>query len=485
MRSHCQSLVLAIASMLIILPGRGADDQLTRDASTSLRRAVEFFHGKVAAHGGYVYRYSADLNKREGEGKTGTDTVWVQPPGTPAVGMAYLEAYELTREPYLLEAARAAGECLIRGQLRSGGWTNNIEFGPADRARFAYRVDTVVSRRAFNWTTFDDDKTQSAMRFLMRLDCALDFKDQKVHEAIAFALEAVVKAQHPNGGWPQGFQEPADRSRPSMKAASYPQSWPRIHPGGDYWVFYTFNDNTIADTIEMLLLAASIYREPRYRESALRAGDFIRLAQMPEPQPAWAQQYDFEMHPVWARRFEPPAVSGGESQGVIQVLLRLYEETGDRQYLAPVPRALAYLQRSLLPNGRLARFYELTTNRPLYFTKKYELTYDDSDVPTHYSFQVASRLGQLSRLHDQLSSLSPQQLSERRAERSSRRASTPSDTEVRAVIEGLDDRGAWVEDGRLSYHGNDDDTRRIIASATFIRNAGILSRYVAASKKQD
>ena len=52
-----------------------------------------------------------------------------------------------------------------------------------------------------------------------------------------------------------------------------------------------------------------------------------------------------------------------------------------------MPPALAYLKKSLLPDGRLARFYELKTNKPLYFTKTYELTYDDSDMPTHYSFK--------------------------------------------------------------------------------------------------
>ena len=97
---------------------------------------------------------------------------------------------------------------------------------------------------------------------------------------------------------------------------------------------------------------------------------FFVLAQLPEPQPAWAQQYDHEMHPAWARKFEPPAVSGGESQGVIRTLMTLYRRTAavtddaDR-FLEPIPRAIAYLRRSLLNDGRLARFYELETNRPL------------------------------------------------------------------------------------------------------------------------
>src|SRR5690606_15434487 len=101
-------------------------------------------------------------------------------------------------------------------------------------------------------------------------------------------------------------------------------------------------------------------------------GDFIRLAQLPKPQPAWAQQYDADMHPAWARKFEPPAVSGAESQGVLRILMALYRRTGERRFLEPIPRALRYLKASRRDDGRLARFYELGTNRPLYLTTKYE-----------------------------------------------------------------------------------------------------------------
>ena len=165
---------LPIVAMVVAASSAMADDALPVQAAGALRRAVIFFTQKVASHGGYVYRYSADLAKREGEGKTGPDTVWVQPPGTPAVGMAYLDAYERTGNAYLLDAAKAAGECLIQGQLRSGAWNASIEFAPEARKKVAYRVDPPPKKRAFNRSTFDDDKSQSAIRFLSRLDKALD-----------------------------------------------------------------------------------------------------------------------------------------------------------------------------------------------------------------------------------------------------------------------------------------------------------------------
>ena len=477
----CGALLAALA---VLLASAVADDALPERAAEAMRRAVGFYSGQVAAHGGYVYRYSADLAKREGEGKTGPDTVWVEPPGTPAVGMASLEAYRRTGEPCLLDAARAAGEALIRGQLRSGAWAASIQFDPEVRKRFAYRVDPPRQGRVNNWSTFDDDKSQSAIRFLCRLDQTLDFRDARVHEAITFALDAVLKSQYPNGAWPQGFQEFPDPDKHPVVQAGYPEAWPRESPGGSYWLYYTFNDNAISDTIDTLLLASEVYEQPRYRAAALRGGEFMLLAQMPEPQPAWAQQYNFDMHPAWARRFEPPAISGGESQRILRTLIQLYVLTGDRKFLEPVPRAIAYLRRSELPDGRLARFYELQTNRPLYFTRKYELTYDDSDLPTHYAFQIGNGLPAIARQYERVSTLSAEQLAELRRPPADKVRVTPAlETQVRRLIESLDERGAWVENGRLRYHGDDDDTRRVIDSRTFIRNLDALSRYVEAVKQ--
>lgn len=461
------------------VPLRGAD-VTPEEIRRALVRAAEFYTRQVATHGGYVYRYSADLQKSEGEGQTTRETVWVQPPGTPTVGLALLEAWERTGEPILLDGAKAAGECLIRGQLRSGGWNDRIEFAEAVRQKVAYRIDPPAKKRQFNVSTFDDNKTQAALTFLIRLDHATKFREARLHEAVTFALDSILKNQFPNGAWGQGFETPPDPAQYPVLPASNPTSWPRKYPGGDYWWFYTFNDNAIADTIEMLFLAGEVYQSDRYRAAALQAADFILLAQLPEPQPAWAQQYDFQMHPVWARKFEPAAVSGGESQGLIRTLLDVYIETGDRKYLEPIPRALAYLKRSELADGRLARFYELQTNKPLYFTKSYELTHDDSDLPTHYGFQVPSRVDELQRQYEQTAAIAVEKLAARRKSRAVPKKSQPPASDVERVVQALDERGAWVEVGRLKYHGKADTTDRIIDSATFAKNLDLLSRAVAA-----
>src|SRR5688572_2805977 len=98
--------------LLPLLFASAACAQTTDEAKTALVRAVKFYHQNAASHGGYVYQYSADLTLREAEGVPAKDTIWVQPPGTPAVGLAILEAYEATGDKTCLQAAFEAGRAL-------------------------------------------------------------------------------------------------------------------------------------------------------------------------------------------------------------------------------------------------------------------------------------------------------------------------------------------------------------------------------------
>lgn len=353
--------------------------------SDAMHRAVHFFRAEASAGGGYVFQLSADLSKREGEGRVGKSTAWIEPPATPAVGMAYLDSYRSCGDALLLDAAKEVAVALIRGQLRSGGWDNLIEFDPKDRSNYSYRSDHESNKKRRNTTTFDDDKSQSAMRFLMQLDRELGFADPKVHECIVYALDATLQAQYGNGAWPQRYQEFPDPQRSKPLKASMPESWSRSFTGEKYTDYYTLNDNTINDLIKTMLDAWEIYEDWRFLESAIRGGDFLLLAQLPEPQPAWAQQYNREMHPAWARKFEPPAVSGGESQGVLRTLMMLYRRTAAvtknaNRFIEPIPSALAYLRRSRLNDGQLARFYELETNRPFFCDRDGVPKYDIAQI---------------------------------------------------------------------------------------------------------
>jgi hypothetical protein len=434
--------------------------------------------------------------------------IWVQPPGTPAVGEAFLDAFNATGDKFYLEGAREAGEALLRGQLQSGGWYYSISFDAAQRQERFYRLDAqgepqeVVlpkkkqglpdgwetwksNRISGNQTILDDDTTQAAIRFLIRLDAAHKMQDKRLHEAVEYALTSLLAAQYPNGGWSANYDRfpltlPAEKDYPIVKA-SYPESWAKMWPK-DFRGCYVTNDNLMADCIDTLLLAAETYSEARFLQAARRAGDFLLLAQMPDPQPAWAQQYDAAMQPTWSRAFEPPAISGGESQGILRALLTLYQHTGDAKYLEPIPRALAYLRKSTLADGRLARFYELKSNQPIYFTRdaegRHQPTYDETKITTGYGYIFDNKLENLATEYERVRKLLPEKLRPSGKSRPGH-ASASLVAATKSVLAALDERGAWVEKGRLAHHKIAPESG-VIQSATFAKNVRTLSKYLAA-----
>lgn len=481
-RRRLGGLVLVAASSASL--GIAAEGPTCTDARAGLARAVNFFRSSVGVEGGYVHRVAADLSTRAGEEAVGPTTAWIEPPGTPAVGQAYLDAHEACCEPVLLAAAVETGLALVRGQLQSGGWGERIEFAAADRRRFAYRVDGGPVGTRDNTTTFDDDKSQSCLRFLLALAARLEREKPvpdsaaRIREAAAYALDQFAAAQFPNGAWPQKWrgrrQDDADTGPDAtgeFPRARIPDDWPRRWSKASYSDLYTLNDGLMQDMIATFLAAHASTGDDRWLAVAKRGGEFLLRAQLPEPQPAWAQQYDRSMQPAWARRFEPPAVSGGESQGVLMTLILLARRTGDDRYLAPVRPALDYLRRSRLPDGRLARFYELGTNRPLYMTRDYELTHDDDDLPTHYGFKVDAKLDAITKALEAVHTAEPE----------TRPPSMPRlRPRARDLLARLDDRGGWVERGSLP---GIDGQVGIIDSRTFIKNLATLAAFLGGCRE--
>ena len=459
------------------LSARRADETLREQAIATMRRATVFFRSKVASHGGYVYYYSVDLKQRWGEGEATADQIWVQPPGTPTVGMAYLRAYKTTGDRFYLDAAKEAAEALVYGQLESGGWTNCIDFDPRGRRVAQYRNGRGHGK---NNSSLDDGQSQSAIRLLILVDQALDFQNEKIHESAKYALTALLAAQFPNGAFPQVWTGPVS-PEPVIKAGYPDYGWRTEGRIKNYWQMYTLNDNVPGYLTQTLIEADRIYEGDKYRTALESLGDFLILAQMPEPQPAWAQQYNYEMKPIWARSFEPPAISGDESQEVMETLMEIYRMTGDPKYLEPIPRALAYLNRSLLPDGRLARFYELRTNRPLYMSRRgdtYNLTYDDSGLPSHYGWKINSRLGEIEREYDRLI---------HDANDTADVFSKETAARIRQVIDDLDAEGRWIsvhDGGPLVGQPKFKLNMPYVSSAVFAANIELLSDYLDSTRKK-
>jgi hypothetical protein len=132
----------------------------------------------------------------------------------------------------------------------------------------------------------------------------------------------------------------------------------------------------------------------------------------------------------------------------------LHAATGDEKYLKPLPAAIDWLKRSEIGPRKWARFYELGSNKPLYFTKDYKLVYTDDDLPTHYGFQGEFGI--------------PAAISYRDGSKTTPKSpKQPSDTQIRTIIGTLDEKGRWLRNGRI-------ETR------VFIENVNTLCDYLQA-----
>lgn len=442
---------------------------LQSKAVATMKKASLYYREKVASHGGYVYHYSLDLSRRWGEGVATSDQIWVQPPGTPTVGMAFLDAYSATGDTFYLNAARDAAVALVYGQMKSGGWTNCIDFDPKGARVGLYRNG---KGRGRNTSSLDDGQTGSAIQFLIKVDQALEFKHETIHKSVQIALDALLKAQFPNGAFPQVWDGESVPDPPA-KRANYPNyDWRTEGRIKNYWDMYTLNDNVAGYVADTLLLAHQVYGDAKYKTALEGLGQFLIQAQMPDPQPGWAQQYNYEMQPIWARRFEPPGVSGDETQEAIETLMTISALTGDTKYLDPIPKALAYLKQSLLPEGKLARYYELKTNKPLYMFrrgKKYELTYDDSNLPAHYGWKTDSRIDQLQKKYALLKA--GHSIPEENIE----------EAEIHKILTSLDSQSRWVSTyngERLVGQAKMPVGEKYLASQVFSSNLSQLSKFI-------
>ena len=276
-----------------------AESPSAAEVKNALGKATDYLTS-ISTEGGYLWRYSGDLSERWGEEHATASQIWVQPPGTPAVGAAFLRAYEATGDPAHLKAAEAAALALVRGQLQSGGWDYLVEFDPARRRRWAYRVDRessgheggAVTRR--NITTFDDNNTQSALHFLMAFAetsaATNDFAaSARIRDALDYGLAKMIEAQYPNGAWPQRWNgRPHDPAEYPVEPASIPTNWPHVWPHTNYSAFYTLNDRAQLDCIETMLAAYLRLGDEKYLKAAEKGGGFLILARLPEPQAGWA-----------------------------------------------------------------------------------------------------------------------------------------------------------------------------------------------------
>lgn len=304
----------------------------------------------------------------------------------PAVMAGAVRWNEVNRQPaewYGGEEARAIAASVAQYQHASGGWPKAVDMTVPPDAKYAALSE---NSRA---PTLDNGGTTTQLRFLAQVVTAGG--DAAVRAAFERGFDYLLAAQYANGGWPQFF--------------------PRRE---GYYSHITYNDNATANVLAIL-------RETVQRKAPFAFVDESRRAQAAAALDkaiacilrtqvkqngkltAWCAQHDEKtLEPAWARNFEPPSLSGGESVGLVKFLMGVEHPSPD--IIAAIEGAAAWFEASKItglrvenitgPDGKRdrravadpaapplwARFYELGTNRPLYLGRDRVFRYDFNEI---------------------------------------------------------------------------------------------------------
>lgn len=471
----------ALIAVILTMPLTARADDLPDPAkvTAAMRKANDFYISNLASHGGYASAWKRDLSEAMVEGKKSKTIISIQPHGTTTVGLAMLQAWEATGDEAFLAGAKGAAKALIECQLESGGWPADFDFGGDDPKNWWLRKEVLAGQTEIgkqkNASTLDDNKSQSALLLLLELaHTEAGRADKELEDAVTYAFDRILAAQTAIGSWPQQFSDPA-QSDGIVKKATMPAEWPREFPKEKYTNFHTLNDGNLERLVLLMLRAHELTKDVRYLEAAKRCGDFLLLAQFEGEQPAWAQQYNQEMIPVWARKFEPPALTSTESFGACTTLFEIWIASGEEKYRATIPAALDWLEKSRLPDGQWARFYELHTNKPLYCEDKtYALTYDGSNTPSHYGFKIEGDLmGKIEKLREALAKPRDEVLASRKDPETAERwlkSARSVRGKVKTALEDQNKDGVWTDDNEID-------------AGLFVKHLNAMSTYVNATAK--
>jgi PelA/Pel-15E family pectate lyase len=275
------------------------------------------------------------------------------------------------------EAVRIA-ENLLLYQREIGGWDKNIDMalalGPTGSRRASKRRNANRRRTPPSITTPPTRRCGILARVFTK-----DTKDPRFQAAFRSGLEYLLKAQYPNGGWPQ----------------FYP-----LRNG--YWSHITYNDDAMVGVLELLRDVVDRHPEfaflgdaerARARQAIDKAVECILKTQVVQDGKltVWCAQHDeHTLAPAKARAYELPSLSGSESVGVVQFLMgiarpspevvraiegavawfRANQIKGIRVVQKPAPGTPKGFDNTVVADPAApplwARFYELGTNRPIF-----------------------------------------------------------------------------------------------------------------------
>jgi len=282
---------------------------------------------------------------------------------------------------YRSEAGRRIADIVLSYQTPSGGWSKRTDMGAAPREpgqAFGVEKNYIP--------TFDNDATST--QFWVMVNAYQATKDRRYARAAERALQLILLAQYPSGGWPQSFPL-----------------------RGKYHDLITFNDEVVSGLLRIVRAAARGEEGLEFLPGALRAraaDSLDRGLQMlldtqvvaGDHKTIWGAQHDPQtLAPAAARAFEPASLATAESADVVLFLMELENPSEEikravvnaHDWFAETQilgyrwdKAAGRDYKELLADADAtplwARFYEIGSERPVFGDRDGTVYYDLSKV---------------------------------------------------------------------------------------------------------
>ncbi|BFM19263.1 pectate lyase [Gilvimarinus japonicus] len=201
--------------------------------------------------------------------------------------------------------ARRIADIIISYQTPSGGWSKRTDMSVAPRL-----PGQMLGVEKHYIPTFDNGATTTQIWFLARTYNAS--QEPRYARAVEQAIDLIIKAQYPNGGWPQNF----------------PLT-------GGYHDYITYNDKAMGKLLEVIESAA-VRRAPLQFVSPEQASQAQQSFEqgiqavldtqvmVDGKRTIWGAQHDAStLAPINARKFEPTALATAESADLVELLMQL------------------------------------------------------------------------------------------------------------------------------------------------------------------
>ena len=257
--------------------------------------------------------------------------------GSAYVAAQYAYAFELLNDYQYLDVALKTADFYVRAQSPQGAWLYLYKVGAGTIACGSHKPEYKFQ-----------DSCQSHPLYLLAYVYRLTGNQQYL-KAMMKSGEFYLSAQNPDGSWSHHYDHIKKVGRTCRGLPS----------GGE------INDRAMNDAIDVMTLMYHVTKDKKYIEALKRAGEFLLKSQIRnEAVCGWADQYDKDMKPTWARTFEPPSVSREGTLYACEALVTLYRLSGDGRFKNALLETEKWFKKIAI-NGKTFNNYDIVTGRPI------------------------------------------------------------------------------------------------------------------------